>query len=102
MDDLDKHCSLSWDEMALTKHLNFCSVKDSLDGFVDLGHAKIPDFAAHALVFMIRGINKAYKQPVAYFFTKDLDAIELSQLIRLVTRKILDTGMLDNTCFAYG
>lgn len=97
MDDLDKYCTLSWDEMALTKHLNFCNVKDALDGFVDFGHSRIPEFATHALVFMIRGVNKAYKQPVAYFFTKDLDAIELSQLVRLVTGKVFDAGMLSNT-----
>lgn len=100
-DDSEKLCTISWDEMALTTHLNFCDSKDAMDGFVDLGSIPIPDFATHALVFMIRGIKMAYKQPVAYFFTGSTDSIQLAELIKLVIREVLNTGIIFAmfTCF---
>lgn len=54
MDNLDKYCTICWDEMAITTHLNFCDVNDAIDGFEDFGDVTIPEFATHALVFMIR------------------------------------------------
>lgn len=59
MDNLDKYCTLSWDEMAVTTHLNFSDAHDAMDGFVDFGEVQIPEFATHALVFMIRGVSLA-------------------------------------------
>lgn len=92
MDDLDKYCTMSWDEMALTKHINFCDATDAMDGFVDFGNITIPEFATHALVFMIRGVNLAYKQPVSYFFTNDLDGDELAELVKLVVTEVFNSG----------
>lgn len=92
MDDLDKYCTMSWDEMALTKHINFCDANDAMDGFVDFGNITIPEFATHALVFMIRGVNLAYKQPVSYFFTNDLDGAELAELVKLVVTEVFNSG----------
>lgn len=93
LDILDKYCTLSWDEMALTTHINFCDTKDAMDGFVDLGTIQIPEFATHALVFMIRGVNQAYKQPVAYFFTGKTNSNQLAELIKLVICEVLKTGI---------
>lgn len=93
MDDLDKYCTICWDEIALTTFLNYCDTNDAMDGFVDYGNVTIPEFATHALVFMIRGINLAYKQPVAYFFTNNLNSFELSELIKLVICEVLNSGI---------
>lgn len=54
LDNLDKICTVGWDEMVLTQ-INFCDSNDAMDGFVDYGDIQIPEFATHALVFMIRG-----------------------------------------------
>lgn len=94
MDDLDKYCTICWDEMAITPHLNFCDVNDAMDGFVDFGNLTIPEFSTHVLVFMIRGVNLAYKQPVTYFFTDNLSSYELAELIKLVIGEVFNSGML--------
>lgn len=93
LSDLDRLCTIGWDEMALTHHLSYCDSEDFIDGFVDFGNTQIPDFATHSLTFMIRGVNRAYKQPVAYFFCQNINAIELAEVITLVIRAVSETGM---------
>lgn len=90
---LDKICTLGWDEMALTHHLTYCTSEDYIDGFVDFGEERIPDFATHSLTFMIRGVNRAFKQPVAYFYSQNLNGLKLAELIKLVIRAVQDAGI---------
>lgn len=92
MSELDTYCSLSWDEVSLKPHLDYNVYRDEIDGFVDMLGVRRPDFATHALVFMIRGINTAYKQPIGFFFTNGLKHYELEELIKLVAKAVLDTG----------
>lgn len=100
MTELDKVCTIGWDEMSLTANLNFDQIKDYIDGFEELGSKRTTDFSTHALVFMVRGIKSAYKQPIAYFLTQNLKADELATLIRLVIQAVTDTGELHpNCCF---
>ncbi|CAG4965496.1 unnamed protein product [Colias eurytheme] len=49
--------------------------------------------AKHVLVFMIKGIKKNYKQPVAYFFTQSLQKLELKNIIKDVVRHVHSTGL---------
>lgn len=56
MDEIDKHwqhCILVWDEMALKAHLDYSEPRDMIDGFVEMISMRRPNFATHALVFMI-------------------------------------------------
>lgn len=94
LDEDDKYVTVGWDEMSLATHLDFNSVKDYIDGFVDYGDRREMKFGTHALVFMVRGIAKEFKQPVAYFITENINSIELSELIRVVIETIIDTGTL--------
>lgn len=48
--------------------LNYDASVDRIDGFMNSGLYKSLELADHALVFMIRGIKKKYKQPVSFFF----------------------------------
>jgi hypothetical protein len=41
---------------------------DEIDGFVNSGNYKSQELADHAIVLMIRGIKKKFKQPVAFSF----------------------------------
>lgn len=91
--DDEKYVTVAWDEMSLKTHLDFNTVRDYIDGFVDYGTRTEMKFGTHALVFMVRGIIKDFKQPVAYFITESINSLELSELIRLVIGAILDTGM---------
>lgn len=92
MPDIDKHCSLSWDEVALTPHLDYDYYNDLIDGFVDLSTERRPAFATHSLTFMIRGMNTPYKQTTGFFYTDALKACELAALIRLMAKAVLKTG----------
>lgn len=93
MHEKDKIVTLAWDEMSLSAHLDFCKVKDYIDGFVDNGKTTSDEFATHALVFMVRGAHKSYKQPISYFLTQNISKDELAQLITLVTEAVMDVGL---------
>lgn len=88
----EKYVTVGWDEMSLLSHLDYNFVKDYIDGFVDYGDKREMKFGTHALVFMVRGIVKEFKQPVAYFITENISSIELSELIQLVIKAVQDTG----------
>lgn len=83
LSDLDKYCTIGFDKVALTHHLQYCHSEDYIDGFIDFGDTRIPDYATHSL---IRGINRKNKQPVAYYFTQNLSSMELVGIIQLVVR----------------
>lgn len=56
--------------MCLSSGLTYNAVTDEIDGFVNTGHSKNQNIADHALVFMVRGIKKKFKQPIMYTFCK--------------------------------
>lgn len=93
MPETDKIVTIGWDEMALNAHLDYCKVKDYIDSFVDDGRKTTDEFATHALVFMVRGVNQSFKQPIAYFFTQNINKDELAALIRLVIEAVMDVGL---------
>ena len=64
-------CCLMFDEMSIREHLHFNQKTGCIDGYEDLGrHGKTSNIANHALVFMLRGLRKRWKQPVAYYLTR--------------------------------
>lgn len=93
MDDLSKKCVLLFDEMSLSEQLIYDHAKDKIVGYVDLGprQGRRNQQANHALVFMIRGLFRNWKQPIVYFFTKDV--IQTDHLIVMIKEII---GALQN------
>lgn len=57
-----KLCVLMFDEVALTPHFDYNRRVDAISGFVNNGTTSKKQIADHALVFMMRGIQKNYKQ----------------------------------------
>lgn len=105
MDELDRCCTLIFDEVSLSRGFYYESHQQKICGFEDLGILGRNENAAnHALVFMVRGIKKNYKMPVAFFFTKDtiktsalkdliIDAIKQLQGIGLsIVATVCDQG----------
>lgn len=89
----DKLCTVIWDEISIHSHLDFLTTKGYIDGFVDLGDKRLNEFATHILVFMVRGINKPFKQPITYFVVESrMKAGVLAKLIQLSIEAILSTG----------
>lgn len=68
MSENDKLCILLFDEIALTPHLDYNRRNDCITGFLCNGLKTKKIIADHALVFMLRGLHKNYKQPLAYTF----------------------------------
>lgn len=65
----DRFCTLIFDEMSLSSGLYYQKHKQRIMGFEDLGHLRRTEkMANHALVFMVRGIRRSWKQ-VAYYIT---------------------------------
>lgn len=100
LSEIDKYCVLTWDEVALRPHLNYNRSQDIIEGFVEV-EMRHPLFATHALTFMVRGINKQYKQPTAFYYTENIASVELAKLIEVVTKAILATGTTDTSYMQY-
>ena len=67
MSDKDRMCCLIFDEMSES----ICISIRRLTGFEDLGrHGRISNIADHALVFIVRGLRRRWKEPVAYYLTR--------------------------------
>ncbi|XP_037038241.1 uncharacterized protein LOC119075785 isoform X2 [Bradysia coprophila] len=86
-------CSFGFDETALKSILEYSSTDDEIIGFVEMGGIRRPIFATHSLTFMVRGIYRPFKQPVAYFYTHGLKSHELAELILLVLEAVFSTGL---------
>lgn len=92
----DLCCTFSFDETALKARLEYNNTTDEIDGFIEIAGIRRPIFATHTLVFMVRGINVPFKQPVAFYYTHGLKAYELAELIILILEAVLATG----NCFS--
>jgi len=91
----DKLCTLIFDEMALDTNFQYDQHADVIYGFEDFGrHHRNYAIADHVLVFMLRGIKKKWKQPIAYYFHKGTTKTKyLSQCIKDVVKAINSTGL---------
>lgn len=87
-------CVLMFDEMAIEPGIHWNETSDTIVGFEDYGHRREPQFADHALVFMVRGITRKWKQPVAYMYTKGtISTAELVFNIKEVIRQLHRAGL---------
>lgn len=63
-----RYCTLVFDEMVITPSVNLDRKKDFINGLSDNGVERKKTFCDHALVIMVRGVIKKYKQPIAYTY----------------------------------
>lgn len=89
----DKICVLMWDEMSLQPQLQYDKVNDKIIGFEDWGHKRTQRIADHALVFMLKGINTAWKIPLAYNFCKSqTKSAQLIRCIKEIVNEVAQAG----------
>ncbi|KAL0881407.1 hypothetical protein ABMA27_001275 [Loxostege sticticalis] len=94
MTNTEKLCILLFDEMALSPHFDYIRRNDEISGFVNNGKTKKLQIADHALVFMIRGIQKNYKQPIAYSFcSATTPTTDLVFQIKSIIKKLNSVGL---------
>ncbi|KAL5237449.1 hypothetical protein ACI65C_004859 [Semiaphis heraclei] len=90
----ERYCSLIFDEISLSSGLHYNASTDEIDSFVNSGHYKSQELADHAMVFMIRGIKKKFKQPVAFSFCQGApQQHELVRQLKEVIQKVHETGL---------
>jgi hypothetical protein len=94
-DELDLCCTLIFDEVSLCKGFHYESFKQRIYEFEDLGSlGRTYPYANHALIFMVRGIRKNYKQTVAYYFTRDtVKTHQLKQIIVHIIKQLQEVGL---------
>lgn len=75
-----------FDEMAIRKHLWYNSKLDKIIGYQDHGlQGTTQQEATYALVFMVAGIRKKIKQPVAFYLSgSNVTSDRLAVLIKEV------------------
>ncbi|KAK3918525.1 LOW QUALITY PROTEIN: Ubiquitin carboxyl-terminal hydrolase 36 [Frankliniella fusca] len=96
----DRICQVMFDEVSLKKGLYWNKKSKLIEGFEDYGlNGRTVGLATHALVFMVQGINRKFKQPVAFYFSplilKDLlvNVVQALQNIGLhVIASVSDQG----------
>ncbi|XP_052747040.1 uncharacterized protein LOC112046793 [Bicyclus anynana] len=77
---------LLFDEMSIRKNLIYNPKTDAIEGYQDHGsQGRNQQMASHALVFMLVGLRKRWKQPIAHFFSGDsVTADRLQAIIKEV------------------
>jgi hypothetical protein len=84
-----------FDEMSIRENIHFNQTFDCIDGFEDCGRlGRTRSIANHALVFMIRDLQRKWKQTVAYFFTHGSTKAEMTvQYLREVLDACQNAGL---------
>lgn len=83
----DNEFILMFDEMSIKKNLWYNRREDIIEGFQDhASQGRSSQIASYVLVFMIAGIRKKIKQPIAYYFSGgSVTADRLAVLIKGVS-----------------
>ncbi|CAK1588633.1 unnamed protein product, partial [Parnassius mnemosyne] len=93
MKDEHKLCALVFDEMQLRASITYNRRKDAVSGFVTDGQEAKKILADHAQVFLIRGLIKNFKQPIAYTFSSGMTkGCELAKQIKEIITELQQVG----------
>lgn len=94
MTEDEKLCTLLFDEIAISPNFEYNRRKDLINGFVTNGDERKKKIADHALVFMLRGVIKNYKQPIAFTFCSGTTPTdELKKMIKNIISELQGCGL---------
>ncbi|XP_047518954.1 uncharacterized protein LOC125058853 [Pieris napi] len=84
-----------FDEISLKKHFDYNPKEDVIDGYQDHGaQGRSPNVASYALVFMVAGIRKTVKQPIAHFFSSGFSTADrLAVLLKEILQQCFASGI---------
>ena len=90
----DRYCCLLFDEMSIRENVCFNQKLDCTEGFEDCGTERTHRIANHALLFMVRGLHRKWKQPVAYYFIRGSTKADLlERFLKEVLGACQDAGL---------
>ncbi|XP_063910421.1 uncharacterized protein LOC135127759 [Zophobas morio] len=94
MDSKYNLCTLIFDEMSIQPHLDYLPCEDRVVGFEDDGTTRSEKIADHVCVFMLRGIFKRWKQPVAFAFCKNsMSAANIVRFYKEIVKEATAVGL---------
>jgi hypothetical protein len=94
LDEIHRYCVLLFDEISQHPSLGYNRSEDAIDGLEDDGVERSPKIADHAMVFMIKGLAKRWKQPLAYFFTENaMKSTNVAKNMKQIIRSLQDIGL---------
>jgi len=86
LDDIDKHCNLTFDAMSIKKRILWGVKEGKFIGFCDLANELdlegTETLATEALVFILVGLNGKWKLPIGYFFLNKITAVTQAELVK--------------------
>lgn len=90
-----KLCCVSFDEMSIKEHVSYDQERDRVEGLEDFEqHGKSEYVDNHATVFMVRGLQINWKQPVGYFRSSGpIDSELLHTLLLECMEKVEEAGL---------
>jgi hypothetical protein len=95
MSSTDRLSVLCIDEMAIKASLDYDSGRDVVDGFEDYGDCRSGRIASEALVFMVKGICRKWKQPLCYFLSAGpTTSDKLRELVLNVLDSLREVGLV--------
>ncbi|XP_045473667.1 uncharacterized protein LOC123680055 [Harmonia axyridis] len=94
MNAKEKVCALIFDEMSVQTFISYSPYKDEIVGLEDYGDEKKALIADHANVFLIKGLYKSYKQPLAFTFSRGaINSYQLKGLISILIKECQNIGL---------
>jgi hypothetical protein len=92
----DNRCMLTFDGMTIAQALQYDIKSDSIVGFSDFGGARRTNTMANQIiVFMLRGLRRNWKQPIAFYLNKgNLSDYYLKNTILDIIKSTFDYGIV--------
>ncbi|KAJ8910056.1 hypothetical protein NQ315_012749, partial [Exocentrus adspersus] len=90
--------------MSIEPALSYDQKNDTVIGFEDDGHERKLKFADHALVLLLKGIKKKWKQPISYYFSQGgFNAVQLKQILKTTIEALQQIGftIIGTVCDQY-
>lgn len=90
----EKICMLMFAEISLMPYVNYDKTSDEIIGI------KKPDICDHALVFMVRGITRKWKQTIRYSFCRGTTKVTIiKNLLVGLIKQLNETGKIYSVVF---
>ncbi len=92
----DRNVSLLADEISLKEHCDYDLKEDKIYGVKQVGGegGDRTAYVSHALVLMVSGVRKLWKQAVAYFFTESgMPGQDLQKIIKECISRLTNCGL---------
>jgi hypothetical protein len=84
--------AIVFDSMSIKKEVSYDPKSKTYKGFVEKGGAAESELASEALVLMVLGLKKVFKQPIAYYLVNKITANHQAQILKEATSILTGLG----------